>query len=141
MAACAAVGLFGVGKDMIPLRIVPYSSQLVDRLFGGPPDLPVFHQERCLSFFTLALNATTLLHVGLTGDFRLMSTSLGKVTFSDRKLLSIREIARSTRFVVGAEFHPAVSLERQAEMSEDIEISGDIHKLGGESYYLHRHPS
>ena len=127
---------------MIPLRIVPYSAQLGDRLFGGTPDLAVYRQERCLAFCTLALSATTLIHVGLTGDFRLMLANVGKITVSDGEVLSIREIPRSTSFIVGESFHPEISLERQAEvLSEDIEATGDIHKLGGQSYYLQLHPT
>jgi hypothetical protein len=129
-------------KKMIPLRIVPYSAQLGDRLFGGPPDLPVYRQEQCLSFFTLALNATTLLHVGLTGDFRIMLANVRKLTFSDGEVLSIHEIPHGTVFVDGASFHSTVSLERQSNVSsEDIEATGDIHKIGGESYYLQLHPT
>jgi hypothetical protein len=69
-----------------------------------------------------------------------MNANVRRVTFSDGKVLSIHEIPGGTPFVDGESFHPAVSLERQAAVPrEDILATGDIHKIGGESYHLQLH--
>lgn len=127
---------------MIPIRIVPYSSRLPDRLFGGLPDFSPCRGGACLTFFVLALDSTRLLHVGLTADFREILAHAGLVTPSDDKVLSIHEIPVGTPFQGGKVFHEAVSLERQpAVTDDDVESTADVHKIGGASYYLLHDPS
>ena len=127
---------------MIPLRIVSHSTELNDRLFGRNPDRPEFRNARCLSFLTLALSESTLVHIGLTADFHLMLSRAMKVTYGDDEVLSIREIPRDTSFTTGEQFHEVVSLEREPLVErEDIDATGDIHKLGGQSFYLQMCPT
>jgi hypothetical protein len=83
----------------------------------------------------------TLVYLGLINDFDFVLNNLNKFLYSDNKNIIIQEISKSTSFFHEPELHSAVSLKKLDEIvdeySEDI---GDIHKIGGYSFWLHLHP-
>lgn len=131
-------------SSCIPLRIVPDDDSLSDWLFGGRLDDPRFLNGDCFTFAVLKMEDGSLLYLAITTDFDWICNHCDKPLYSDWKHVVVERIEEFSCAEVSLEFHPRVGLERLMEAEDpgaDPDNYWDIHRLGGSSRWLERHPS
>lgn len=127
-----------------PLRIVHRDDALPDWLFGERLDDPRLLRGDCRTLAVLQLDDRRFLYFALTGDFDWICAHCDVPLYTDWEHIVVEDVSSFERGDEDPAFHPRVSLARLPAQSEAAIISDsyvDIHKLGGESYWLHYNPT
>jgi hypothetical protein len=133
---CGRDKAFIWGVNTTPLRIVPYSSELKDRLFGPRPIMA--SRSNCRTVFAIDLANGHLLYFALTDDFEFVLDHRDEILFSDGQNVIVEEIPADTSFDDEIQFHSVAGLKRLKECKDTIE--DDFHKFGGDSLWLTENP-
>ncbi|MES2661299.1 MAG: hypothetical protein V4689_21950 [Verrucomicrobiota bacterium] len=130
--------------NQTPLRIVERDDSLSDWLFGERFDDHRLSSGDCRTLAVLKLDDARSLYIALTADFDWICDHCDVPLYSDWTHIVVELVSK---FEIGdpvPSFASKVSLKRSAESPEPAVESdeyGDIHKLGGESYWLHCNPT
>jgi hypothetical protein len=127
-----------------PLRIVQSDDALPDWLFGARLDDPRLLRGDCRTLAVIKLDDCQFLYLALTGDFDWICDHCDVPLYTDWEHVVVEAVSS---FEMGDEdpsFHPRVSLDRRPAQSEaaiDSDDYVDIHKIGGDSYWMDQNSS
>jgi hypothetical protein len=126
-----------------PLRIVHRDDALPEWLFGERLDDPRLLRGDCRTLAVLQLDDRRFLYLALTDDFDWICDHCDVPLYTDWEHVVVEAISSFERGDEEPAFHPRVSLERLPERSEaaiNSDSYADIHKMGGDSYWLDQNP-
>jgi hypothetical protein len=130
--------------NQTPLRIVERDDSLSDWLFGERLDDPRLLDGDCRTLAVLKVDDGRSLYIALTADFDWICDHCDVPLYSDWKHVVVELVSRFDIGEAVPSFISKVSLKRLPESREpavDSDEYCDIHKLGGESYWLHYSPA
>jgi hypothetical protein len=130
--------------SITPLRIVERDDSLSEWLFGERIDDTRIINSDCRTLATLKTDDGRLLYVALTNDFDWICDHCDIPLYTDWTNVVVESIPSFDIVDAGYSFTTKVSLRRLPQQTETPVVSEDyldIHKLGGESYWLYENPT
>ena len=128
----------------VPLRIIEKDDSLSEWMFGERLTDSRLRDGDCRTFAVIDIGGGHCLYIALTADFDWICDHCDGPLYTDWRHVVVESISTFDSGDATPSFNPKVSLMRLPEKIEtavDADEYGDVHKLGGESQWLHYNPA
>ena len=128
----------------VPLRIIENDDSLPEWMFGDRLADSRLKESDCRTLAVVDISDGCSLYIALTSDFDWICDHCDIPLYTDWQHVVVESVSTFEGGDATPAFHPKVSLRRLPEKIEPaVDSDGyiDIHKLAGESYWLHYNPA